>query len=65
MVEEENNLFDSNYSDKAEIERDFTLHGIMRDPVYLSEEEEAMYVQKDTEVSTDIDFTDPDGKNDA
>lgn len=63
MVEEEKDLLRHN-SDKAEIERDFTIHGKMRDPVYLSLEEEAMYVQKDTDVSTDIDFTDPDGESD-
>lgn len=61
IVEEEKEMI-SNKSDKADIERDFTVDGLLRDPVYLSEEEEAMYVQKDSDVTTDIDFTDPDGE---
>lgn len=53
----------NNFSEKASIERDFTMQGILRDPVYLSKEEEDMYVQKDSAVEIDIDFTDPNGED--
>jgi hypothetical protein len=61
MIEEEKEMMLNN-RDKADIERDFTIDGLLRDPVYLSPEEEAIYVQKETKVSTDIDFTDPNGE---
>ena len=61
MHEEEKQML--NLSEKADIERDFTIDGLLRDPVYLSPEEEEMYVQKQTKVATDIDFTDPNGED--
>ena len=63
MAREEEEML-NRHSDKADIERDFTRNGLLRDPVYLSPEEEAMYVQKESEIVTDIDFTDPDGEDD-
>ncbi|KAL3801219.1 hypothetical protein HJC23_012619 [Cyclotella cryptica] len=50
-------------SDKASIEQDFTMKGLLRDPVYLSPAEEEMYVQMESKTVIDIDFTDPDGEN--
>ena len=52
-----------NLSERADIEKDFTIEGLLRDPVYLSSEEEEMYVQKETKVATEIDFTDPNGED--
>jgi hypothetical protein len=60
MVEEEKML--NTHSEKADIERDFTLEGLLRDPVYLSPEEESMYIQNESEIATYIDFTDPNGE---
>lgn len=61
IVQEEEEMLNG-HSNKADIERDFTLNGLLRDPVYLSPEEEAMYVQKESEIATDVDFIDPDGE---
>lgn len=57
---------DSGYilADMLEIEHDFTADKtpILRDPVYLSPEEEALYVRNDLAYSG-IDFTDPNGED--
>lgn len=65
MVEEEEELIrvqSIQNLDKASIEQDFTMKGVLRDPVYLSPTEEEMYVKMDINTSIDIDFTDPDGE---
>lgn len=46
----------------ADVERDMTLYGIMRDPVYLSPEEESLFVLNEMVDSFDLDFTDPEGQ---
>lgn len=45
----------------ADVEKDMTLHGVLRDPIYLSPEEEALYVLNDAKEAFSIDFTDPKG----
>lgn len=64
MLEEEKEMIGQQSDNVAveKIERDLTYSGVMRDPIYLSLEEEALYVQNafDEHVA-DIDFTDPRG----
>lgn len=47
--------------DFESVERDMTMDGIMRDPIYLSPEEDSLYVFGGSQ-DVDIDFTDPQEK---
>eukprot|EP00584_Thalassiosira_punctigera_P006509 CAMPEP_0172535690 /NCGR_PEP_ID=MMETSP1067-20121228/7582_1 /TAXON_ID=265564 ORGANISM="Thalassiosira punctigera, Strain Tpunct2005C2" /NCGR_SAMPLE_ID=MMETSP1067 /ASSEMBLY_ACC=CAM_ASM_000444 /LENGTH=543 /DNA_ID=CAMNT_0013320631 /DNA_START=244 /DNA_END=1872 /DNA_ORIENTATION=- len=62
MVEEEKVFLSHNESDTVEAERDFTLDAIplLRDPLYLSPEEDDVYVRNHT--FNGIDFSDPNGE---
>lgn len=66
MLEEEKFMLElEEYpSEKVEIERDLTLEGIIRDPAYLSPDEETLYIQNAMDKNVDdIDFTDPNGQD--
>jgi len=60
FVEEEKIMTTYGSSETMEIEHDFTADAIpvLRDPIYLSDEEEKMYVRRESD-SYLIDFTDP------
>lgn len=60
LVQEEKNLLSFHREDTLDVEQDFTANPdpILRDPIYLSEDEEAMYVKHGSN-SQLIDFTDP------
>mmetsp|Transcript_6554 Transcript_6554/g.13438 ORF Transcript_6554/g.13438 Transcript_6554/m.13438 type:complete len:581 (-) Transcript_6554:56-1798(-) len=62
LLEEEKNMFSSSNDVILDIEQDFSaaVDPILRDPMYLSEDEERMYVRHDS-VSQLLDFTDPSG----
>lgn len=60
LVKEEEDMSQSTDT-LADVEKDMTLHGIMRDPIYLSPEEETMYVLNNKKDAFSIDFTDPKG----
>lgn len=59
ILKEEEDMLQSN--DVPIDEKDWTLQGIMRDPVYLSPEEESLYVLNEANDAFSIDFTDPNG----
>lgn len=65
LLEEERALMSHQYSDRASIEQDFTANQvpIMRDPLYLSTEEDEAYVTSAYEEERMIDFTNPDDKS--
>eukprot|EP00985_Skeletonema_marinoi_P021889 scaffold13677_cov138-Skeletonema_marinoi.AAC.3 len=65
MAEEERALASLQYSDRADIERDFTADPVplMRDPLYLSSEEDIAYVTSIDAEERLIDFTNPDDNN--
>mmetsp|Transcript_29929 Transcript_29929/g.60419 ORF Transcript_29929/g.60419 Transcript_29929/m.60419 type:complete len:581 (-) Transcript_29929:2225-3967(-) len=60
LVQEEKNLLSFHREDTLDVEQDFTANPdpTLRDPIYLSEDEEALYVRHDSN-SKLIDFTDP------
>ena len=60
IAKEEADMLSSN-EELAEVEKDWTLHGVMRDPIYLSPEEESLYISSDATSSFEIDFTDSKG----
>lgn len=62
LLEEERALTSHQYSDRAGIEQDFTANQvpIMRDPLYLSTEEDEAYVTSAHDEERMIDFTNPD-----
>lgn len=67
MVEEERSMISSNNehsNDATSIEHDFTAdeRPVLRDPIYLSMEEEIVYVESETD-QTYIDFTNPSSSN--
>jgi len=65
LLEEERALTSLQYSDRADIERDFTadLVPLMRDPLYLSSEEDIAYVTCVDAEERLIDFANPDNNN--
>lgn len=60
IVKEEEDMLHSTVA-LVDVEKDLTLHGVMRDPIYLSPEEESLYVLNKASVALSIDFTDPKG----
>jgi hypothetical protein len=62
-VEEEMLLFQSKKEIVQNIEHDWTIHDILRDPIYLSPEEESLYVRDGVKDALIIDFTDPDSES--
>ena len=63
MVEEEKVLLESTDDAVMSVEHDMTLNGTLRDPIYLSPEEDSIYVHGARGNDTiDIDFTDPRGE---
>ena len=63
MVEEEKILLESGNDPIMSIEHDMTLKGNLRDPIYLSPDEDSIYVHNARGNDTiDIDFTDPRGE---
>ena len=65
LLEEERALTSLQYSDRADIEHDFTADPVplMRDPLYLSSEEDIAYVTSIDAEERLIDFTNPDDNN--
>ncbi|KAL7538848.1 hypothetical protein ACHAXR_011284 [Thalassiosira sp. AJA248-18] len=58
IIEEEKIMLSYNGLDTAYGERDFTMDGVMREPLYLSPDEDNMYV-RNTLTAVRFDFTDP------
>jgi hypothetical protein len=64
IVKEEQDMLLLKEYEVIDVEKDWTLNGVMRDPVFLSPEEESMYVLNDASIAFSIDFTDP-ARNDT
>ncbi|KAL3782911.1 hypothetical protein HJC23_004890 [Cyclotella cryptica] len=62
IVQEEEHMLQLSNEKIEDVERDMTLYGFMRDPVYLSPEEESLFVLNKVGDAFNIDFTDPDGQ---
>ena len=60
ILKEEEDMLHSN-DVLIDAEKDWTSQGIMRDPLYLSPEEESLYVLNEANEAFSIDFTDPKG----
>ena len=63
-ITEEEKQMRFSHNDSESVERDMTINGLLRDPIYLSPEEDSIYVHSIGENKTiDIDFTDPRGES--
>lgn len=58
ITEEEKHMRAGN-ADSESVERDLTLDGHLRDPIYLSPEEDSVYVMNNEIDAIDLDFTNP------
>lgn len=63
LVEEEKNMLSESIKHMNRDEYDFTLEGVLRDPVYLSPEEDELYVRNRGKDAFHVDFTDSNGES--